>query len=415
MHTRTRPALGDLVAASLFLGVVGFGGGISVLSMIRTVAVERRKWLTDREFDNMATVAQMLPGGAAANLLACIGLRFAGIFGAAIGYCGFILPGGVAVLALAWGYVRFGTTPHADLLLAGVNAAVVGLIAAITFKMVKSSIVRLWQMGLAAGALLMSLVGGASSGELAFLGIGAGLAIDLGIERARLLRFGRKERAAPKVALPEEGDPLPHAAPASRDVELGTPAWVSVSVLLGTAAWLGAGSELVRLALVFFRTGLGAYGGGFAIIPHLQSTLRANGWLNAKQFADAVAVGKLTPGPVLLMATFIGFVLHGVPGALVATVAIFAAPFILVVLLSTWLDRMRSRRWVRAALRGLTPTVVGLMAGAALTLGTTLDGPVETGIAASIALTSGRFDVNPAALIALGGLTRIAFHAWGHV
>jgi len=120
-----------------------------------------------------------------------------------------------------------------------------------------------------------------------------------------------------------------------------------------------------------------------------------------------VAIAKITPGPVLLMATFIGYLQHGWLGATVATAAIFSGPFALVGVLGTWLDRVRSRRWVRAALRGLTPAVVGLMAAAAITLGGSFDAKVEVGIAAATALTAVRFDVNPAWLLVLGGAARL--------
>ena len=166
--------------------------------------------------------------------------------------------------------------------------------------------------------------------------------------------------------------------------------------------------DLLPLAVVFFRVGMGAYGGGFAIIPSLNAEMHLHGWVTERQFADAVAVGKLTPGPVLLMATFIGYVRDGLPGALVATVSILAAPFMLVVLLSSWLDRVRSRRWVRAALRGLTPAVVGLMAAAGLVLGRTLQSGAGVAIAATVALTLARFEkVNPVAMLFLGGIARV--------
>ncbi len=137
------------------------------------------------------------------------------------------------------------------------------------------------------------------------------------------------------------------------------------------------------------------------------------GWVSERQFADAVAVGKLTPGPVLLMATFIGYVVHGFPGAIVATITIFAAPFVLVVALGAWLLRMRSRRAVRSALRGLTPAVVGLMAAAAVTLGATLRGPPDVGIAAASALTLSRFQVNPVLVLVLAGAVRAILLAAG--
>jgi chromate transporter len=404
---RSQVTLVDLFRQSLWLGLIGFGGGMSVLGAIRHLAVEKRRWLTEREFANTATVAQMLPGGAAANALAHIGLRFRGLVGAVVGYTGFVVPGAAITLVLAWVYVRFGVTARYEAILAGFNAGVVGIIAALSLQMVRTAVARAWQMAVATAALLLSVGGGAASGEVALLGIASGLVIDLVVKRARLARVRRVPRkASPPVALPDEGQPLerldatrPH--PAEEDPPLAHAVFPVFVTKLGVGG-------LLALGLLFFRTGLGAYGGGFAIIPHLHATVVDGGWVTERQFTDAVAVGKLTPGPVLLMATFIGYVARGLPGALLATFTIFAAPFVLVVTLGTWLVRMRSRRAVRAALRGLTPAVVGLMAAAAVTLGATLQRPVEFGIAAATAMTLSRFRVNPVLVLLLAGGVR-----WG--
>lgn len=419
---RPRPSALEFLRAALFLGAVGFGGGISVLANIRALTVQKRHWVTDKEFTNAATVGQMLPGGAAANALAVLGLRFHGVLGAALGYLGFCAPGAVAIAVLGWVYVRFGELPHAEALLAGLNAAVVGIILAITLKMVRTSVVRLWQMGVASMALLLSVAGGASSGEIALLGIASGLIVDLGLGRARLLRFRMSRRPAPPVALPEEGAPLPHARPTPAETSRPTATTTARSVAFPLVVMVamagltvtGELKQLIQIAAVFFRTGLGAYGGGFAIIPSLHRELLTRHWLTDRQFADAVAVGKLTPGPVLLLATFIGYVQHGLIGAVVATLAILSAPFGLVVLLSTWLDRMRSRRWVRAGLRGLTPAVVGLMAAAALTLGQSLH-RLGVGMAAAVGITLVRFEVNPVVMLLVGGLARLAIRQFLHV
>jgi len=425
--TRERPSRRDVFTTALWLGCVGFGGGISVLSQIDGEVVRKRRWLTDREFSNTVTVSQMLPGGAAANALAYIGMRFGGWSGALAGYVGFVLPGAVAVSVLSWTYARFGTLPSADRLLAGFNAAVVGIICAITLKMVRTGVSELWQMGVAAGALLLAAVGSASPAEVVLLAICTGLAVDLGARRAFARARNLVGRLAP-VALPEDGRPLdsparpepptspPAAAPGSSPpgTELRTPIVLGTLLLLGAAVHAGGlDAKLIEMAVVYFRTGLGAYGGGFAIIPHLRQMVHVHNWITDRQFADAVAIGKITPGPVLLMGTFIGYLQHGWTGAAVATVSIFAAPFALVGLLGTWLDRVRSRRWVRAALRGLTPAVVGLMAAAAITLGGSFDAKVEVGIAAATALTAVRFDVNPVWLLVLGGAARLGLSFLG--
>jgi len=404
---RSRPRVKELFRGGLFLGVVGFGGGLSVLANIEAYAVQKKRWLTDREFANAATVAQMLPGGASANTLAYVGLRFGGWRGALAAYGGFAIPGFVAVLALAWAYMRFGTTPNVDTILGGFNAAVVGIIASITLKMVRTSVSRLWQMGVAALALLFSAVGNAPPGEIVLVAIAAGLAVDLGTKRARLasVRRRRKTDVEPPVALPDEGHPLDPPKPPS--APFSSPWPIAIFAVLAAARVTGIDAELLRLGLTFFRTGLGAYGGGFAIVPHLKGVIDARGWLTDRQFADAVAIGKLTPGPVLLLATFIGYLRSGFVGATVATVAIFAAPFLLVVLAGSTLDRLRSRRFVRAGLRGLTPAVLGLMAAAAIALGDQLNGESEIGIAVAVALTLSRFSLNPALMLLIGGVVRL--------
>lgn len=401
---RPVPSMGELFASALWLGAIGFGGGVTVLSTARHLAVERRRWLTDREYANASTVAQMLPGGAAANAVCLIGLRFLGLPGALAAYAGFIVPGAVATVLLAWAFVRFGVRVGAEAFFGGLNAAVVGVVAALALHMVRTSVGRLWQMGVALAALLLTLAGGASPGEVAIMGVGAGLVLDLLAKRARLWRFRHPHRApSPPVALPDEGErmqPL-RAERSDRD----PPALPAAAPLAFTGAHAAA---LLGLGLLFFRTGFGAYGGGFAIVPHLHAMVVDPGLMPERQFANAVAVGKLTPGPVLLMATFIGYVVSGLPGAITATISIFAAPFLLSVALGTWLIRMRSRRAVRAALRGLTPAVVGLMAAASVTLGSTLRGPAEAGLAVGTGLTLARFRVNPVFVLLAAALTR-----WG--
>jgi chromate transporter len=335
-----------------------------------------------------------------------------------LGYVGFVLPGLLTVLALAFLYTHYGATPNVEKLLGGFNAAVVGVIGAITLKMTRSATARLWQMGLAAMALLFSVVGDAAPGEIVMLSIAIGLAVDLGTKRVRHYAIferrhtPRPEAREPPVVLPEEGATL------SKTTAPEQPLRVVVWPILLVAASLhfaGVDRELVQLFLAFFRTGLGAYGGGFAIIPHLKQVVAQRNWLTDRQFADAVAIGKLTPGPVLLLATFIGYQRQGLLGALLATVGIFSAPFALVSLAGTWLDRLRSRRAVRAALRGLTPAVLGLMAAAMISLGDTLNSqtPTEIAIAVAVALTLSRFEVNPAIMLALGGIARLGLNFFG--
>lgn len=401
-----RPGLAELWWHSLRLGAVGFGGGLTVLSALEQLAVGRRSWVTPAEFESAAAVSQILPGGAAANALALIGLRARGLAGALAAYAAFILPGAAAIVALGWLYTRYGAVARAEVFLNGLNAAVVGVIVALTLRMAKGAVTRLWQMGMAAGALLLSAVGGSSSGELALIGICVGLLVKLGEERG--LRFGPAAAAADDEANRPPDAREGASARGAGGVRLQAWVW---PVLLAVIVPAIAG-RLVVLFTVLFRTGLGAYGGGFAVIPSLQMDARAHGWLTDHQFSDAVAVGKLTPGPVLLMATFIGYVHAGAVGALVATVGIMAGPFLLTVIFGSTLERFRSSAWVQAGLSGLSATVVGLMAAAALTLGAGFHSLAGPAIAAAVALTLVRFPVNPVALLAVGGVLRVVLARW---
>ena len=201
---------------------------------------------------------------------------------------GFVLPGWIAVMVLAWVYVHFGATPDAETLLGGFNAAVVGVIGAITLKMAKSAVARLWQMGLAAFALLFSVVGDAAPGEIALLSIAVGLAVDLGTKRARYYAIFERRKVPrpgstdPPVILPEAAATLgqqeappaekpsekPPDKPPPESREMRVAAGTVIAVLLLIALHeAGLDRELLRILLSFFRTGLGAYGGGFAIVP----------------------------------------------------------------------------------------------------------------------------------------------------
>jgi len=409
-----RRRVAPLLVVATRAGLAGFGGGLSVLAMLRTSLVQRRAWLSDREFDDTATVAQMLPGGAAANALALCGLRFHGPIAAALAYTAFILPGFVATLALAVAYARSGSAVQAGALLGGLSAGVVGIVGSLTVHMVRTTVRRPWQMVVAGAALVLSVDGGASPGEVALYGIAAGLVVDLGMKRARLARARRRGVTAtsPPVFLPDEGEPL-QGSSVPRVEEVNGPSTLRavVAPIFGLLVLGALGGSLASLALLFLRTGLGAYGGGFAIVPHLQATLVGGGALTQKQFSDAVAIGKVTPGPVLLLATFIGYERHGLSGAIVSTLAIFAAPLALTIGIGTWLERNRTRRVIRAALRGLTPAVVGTTGAAAVTLGSTLGGAVELGIAAAAGLTLVRFRVNPVIVLVVAGVARVLL-AW---
>ena len=424
---RRHARLADVLLEALWLGTVGFGGGLAVLSMIEQSAL-RRGWLTRREFTHTAAIAQTLPGSASANCLTYLGLRLFGYRGAALAAGAFVLPSAVLMCAFAGLYERVHAVPHVAATFRGLAVAVVGLILSVTVRMGRDGLRRRWQVGVAASALLLEQVAHMTVLEVALGGVVAGLLLDTGHRRARLFlrqrsARGRAETAADEPAddaaddaADEAADEAADAAAAAEDAAeaKGPPPRLS-SVVLPALAAVPLLPVLVTLLLVFARIGAATFGGGFTMVPFVeQEAVHHYHWLNATEFADAVALGQVTPGPVLITATFIGWRVAGLAGAAAATLGIFLVPWLLTVFAGSWVLRHRNLRSVRSALRGLVPAVVGLMAAAALSLGeTVIDGNTDIAIASGSFLALYLGDLNPALVIFGGGLLRLAIHHFG--
>jgi chromate transporter len=392
----TRSLLGFFRAALRF-GAVGFGSSQRVQGQLEEGLVRRRRWLTEAEHASTLSVVELLPGAHSANTLALVGQRLGGWTWSLAGYVGFVLPGVLLTLAAAALYVRFDLGTRAESLFAGFGAATVGAILALTFRRVRGAALERWQIVVAGVALVLTVAGKASPTEVVLLGAATGLAVDLGLRR--------RPRPTPMP-------PPPESPPGAVD-PLRSAVIAAVASTAAVAHASGLDAQVVEALVLYFRTGLGAYGGGLAIIPHLSERLDALDWLTRRQFADAVSVSLLTPGPVLLMATFAEFLHRGWAGATAGTVALLAAPWMLVRLAGGWLERVREHVAVRAAARGLQPAVIGLMGSAALVLGANFHGPAGLGIAAVSAVTLIRYETNPAWVIAAGGVLRFGLHLAG--
>lgn len=357
--------------------------------------VRDHRWVTEEEHAALLRLLDFFPGAPSANTLALVGQRLGGWTWSLVGYLGFVFPGILVTAALAWAYVQLDLGTRLEPLFRGFGGASVGVILALTLRRVRGSVHARWQMAVAGAALLLTVAGKASPTEVVLLGAATGLFVELGLRRRRA--------RGPSVPPP----PAQGAESTVRSVLLAA---------LPAAAALhlsGLDAQVVQSLVLYFRTGLGAYGGGVAIIPHLSERLDALDWLTPRQFADAVSVGLLTPGPVLLLATFAGYVQHGWAGAAASTVALLASPWVLLQLAGGWLERVREHPVVQAAAHGLLPAVVGLMGSAALVLGTSFHGPAGLGIAAAATLTLVRFDFNPAWVVAAGGVLRLLLHLAG--
>jgi chromate transporter len=413
------PTLGGLFLSFLKIGTVGFGGGLAVIALIRTLAVQQRRWLTEQEFASGFALGQTLPGTSAGNLATYVGLRLRGWRGAAVAIAGFILPSMLMMVVLAILYRHLRYLPDTDHLFHGLNAAVVALIIVTAWRMGRNSLIKPWQWFLAVFACIVVAFFSATVIEVVLAAGLVGIFIDSFAEK-QLRKLGqlqgvasRRKRIAARVTLQrrrrrirathfvggyltramaeervrraaltddeieaeEQQTGENNSGDASRDPENTRPS--SPSKKLGSVAILGVSMPilakialLLTLSTIFLRIGTITFGGGFVMIPLIEAeVVDSHHWLTHQEFVDATALGQITPGPVLITATFIGYRVAGTLGALVATISIFLPSFLMTVIAGSSLARFHTNKIVQSFLRGVTPAVVGLLVAAGISVG----------------------------------------------
>ncbi|MEM9817181.1 MAG: chromate efflux transporter [Cyanobacteria bacterium P01_D01_bin.6] len=380
--------LRELVQIFSRLGCLGFGGPQAHIAMQNDEAVVRRQWLTQDQFSDGMAVCEMLPGPASTQMGIYIGYVRAGQLGALIAGLAFVTPAFLIVLALSWAYFRFQALPQLDALFFGIAPVMIAIILGFCWKLGKKSIHD------GPGIVIAIAVGTAVTwGKLNPL-----LAFSLaGLVGLRLYRRSVQPLWLPLGLLSRW--PL---AVASTEVLTLSSFW----------GWERIGEYLWPLFVLFCKTGTFTFGGGLVIIPLLEfEVVDQLNWLTRSEFINGIAIGQLSPGPVVLTAAFIGFKVAGVLGAFVAAFGIFFPSFLFIMLGAPLLLRMRQNLWVRAFLKAVRPAVLGAIAAATLPLAQTAiwaqPALVLAAIAAAIALISltalVRFKVPTWQLVLSGG------------
>ena len=322
----------------VFLKIGAFGFGVAAIwGLIQAEAQERRKWLSKERFVEGLAVVQALPGATALQMCIFTGYQRAGYWGGVLAGIGFMLPAFAIMVALAALHSSYGALPFMRDAFYGIGPVVLGIFAAAVWRLGGSAIKDRFcvLMALAAvAALLLSPLGPAGVFLLAgCLGVAAHHSRRGGLVAAAvvlLLLFA--ERFAESM--------LPTMAP-------------------GHAGSAG----LWDIGVFFFKVGAVTFGGGLTIIAFIQDqVVNQLQWITAEQFLDALAIGQVTPGPVIMLAAFVGYKVAGVAGASIAASAIFLPSFLLMLSILRVLDRVRSLAWTRAAMRGISPAVVGAVA-----------------------------------------------------
>ena len=320
---QTRTSLLELAALYLRLGATAIGGPAVHISMMEEEVVSRRGWLTRADFLDFLGATNLIPGPNSTEMAIHVGRVRAGWPGLLVAGVSFILPAALMVGCLAWAYLRYGALPQIGAVLYGIKPVVIVVIAQGAFRLAKSAVKSTWLGVLGLAAMLAAGLGVDPLLILAAAGVLAGIA-----------RLGNVRGWAFFVG------PVAAAGTAASAVPVG----------------------LALLFLVMLKIGATIFGGGYVLVAFLRSDLVVRlGWITERQLLDAVAMGQVTPGPLFTTATFIGYILGGVRGAVIATVAIFLPAFVLVAVSGPLVPRIRKSPTAGAVLDGINVAALALM------------------------------------------------------
>jgi chromate transporter len=373
------PSLPALFFAFLRLGATAFGGP-AMVAYIKDLAVAKRRWLDESTFRNGVALCQTVPGATAMQTAAYVGLRSRGFLGGLAAYVGFGFPAFCLMLALTAVYRQTQSLPIAVALFHGLRAIVVALIANAAWTFARNS-VRRWQAAvLAAAAAVTFMVPVNPILVIAGCGLaGTWLLGDVGSDRRPPVASGARTEGRATLAL-----------------VLGAAGGIALLF------WLDR--QLFDLAVTMVRIDLVAFGGGFASVPLMQhEVVEAREWMTARAFMDGIALGQVTPGPIVITATFAGYLVRGIAGAVVATLAVFLPSFVLVALISPHFDRLQRLVVFRGATRGALVSFVGLLASVTVRFAFATSWTIETAILALAAFGALRLRID-VLWVVLGGV-----------
>jgi chromate transporter len=378
-----KTGLWPLTRYFLKLGTIGFGGPVALVGFMHRDLVEQRRWITEDTYKLSLALAQIMPGPLAAQTAIAIGYFEAGILGATLVGLAFVLPSFLMVIGISLVYIAYGGLWWMQALFYAIGATVIAIIAIAAYKLARSTNKRdplLW--GIFA---LLTVVTVWAQAELAEFFILAGLVVLFvrawpGWKRGLLMAAG--------------------------GVSLGLVVWLIETWVreAGTAA--DSGDVLAQILLFFSKAGAFVFGSGLAIIPFLQQgVVQQFGWLNEHQFLDAVAVAMITPGPVVITVAFIGFLVAGFAGAVMASIGIFLPVYLFTILPAPWFKRHRDNPQLKAFVDGATASATGAITGAVIVLGARAIIDLPTAIIALVSLALlWRFKISEPIMVAASGI-----------
>ncbi len=352
-----RASLPYIFFTFLKLGATAFGGYMSLVAIVQKQLVEIDKKMKEEDLLDGISLTSVLPGPVAVNTIAYVGYLLRGIPGAIAAFAGIVLPSFFLVILLSWLYFTYGNIPAVKNIFSGIAPTITALIVTVAIGMARKTIKvpAQWVICLLA-AILLIFIGGFTTTFLIIIGSGiVGYFLfhqQQGKERLsneEKLLFGNRQWIISGIVL-----------------------LLLLCVLLFGGQYPGAPKN-IQIISTFSGISLTLFGGGYVVIPALHELFVENlGWLTSAEFADGIAIGQITPGPIFITATFIGYKVAGIMGALLATIAMFTPPMVLTVLLSRFVKTLNQSTLVKAAMKAVRAAVIGMIFASAVTIGQTI-------------------------------------------
>lgn len=337
------PTIRDIFLAFLHLGATAFGG-LAMIEPMRRQVVEQKKWLSHGEFLDGLALCQLLPGATVVQLATYVGQRLQGVKGGLAAAGAFVLPAFCFMMGLSVLYFHYGNLPWVQTVSRGLAAAVIALV----FQ-------TLWQLGRAIRGHWLDW----AIALLTFLALWLKINYLPVLIMAVALRSSLGSRLDPLDRLPRAESPDAGALPGITLVRTLLMALCLTGAVLGL---FHLDRIMGQLSLIFVKIGFISFGGGYVMIPILQwDVVDHLQWLTLRQFLDGILLSYITPGPLLILAAFVGFSLKGLPGALAATVSVFLPPTLMVLLLAPFYQSIREARWMRQVIRGILAALAGFL------------------------------------------------------
>lgn len=376
----------------LKLGATAFGGYMSLVAIVQKQLVDIDKKLKEEDLLDGISLTSVLPGPVAVNVIAYVGYKLRGYSGALMAFLGIIIPSFILVIILSWFYVTYGSVPAVKNFFLGITPAVTALILTVAIGMARKNMKSKihWAINILSMILLIWIGG-----------IQVTIAVMIGGGIIGYLCFYRKDQAAGE----EKAGAVSPPVSGKQWGMYGLVALLLLSLLLFGGQQMDS-SVLLQLASTFSGISLTLFGGGYVVIPALHELFVDNlGWLTSPEFADGIAIGQVTPGPIFITATFIGYLVAGFWGATVATVAMFTPPAVLTVLLSRFVDMIRDSQVVKTVLQGVRSAVIGMIFSSAVTIGQTMALDIRTVLLFIVVFfISYKYNLSPIFLILGSGL-----------